>query len=373
MEGLAISLKKKRVLVTGHTGFKGGWLSLWLSQLGCDVCGYSLDAPTSPSLFEDAQVANGMRSEIGDIRDLNRMRGVFDTFRPEVVFHLAAQPLVRASYADPVGTYSTNVLGTVNVLESIRSCGSVRACVVITTDKCYENREWAWGYREIDALGGFDPYSNSKACAELVVSAYRNSYFHPDQYSQHGLGLASVRAGNVIGGGDWAEDRLIPDMVRAFSAGRPVIIRNPCSTRPWQHVLEPLRGYLMVAKALLETGTVDGEAWNFGPDPSDAKPVEWIVNKLAKEWGTGARWELDKAQQPHEAGKLQLDWSKVAARLGWRPVLQLREALKITSEWYRARVAGESMRRFTESQIEYYAERANKITVRNHQTQGVCE
>lgn len=373
MENLAMSWKAKRVLVTGHTGFKGSWMSLWLGQLGCEVCGYSLEPPTHPSLFEDAQVAAGIRSEIGDIRDLERMQAIFDSFRPEVVFHMAAQPLVRASYADPVGTYSTNVLGTVNVLEAIRNCGSVRAGVVITTDKCYENREWVWGYRESDTLGGYDPYSNSKACAELVVSAYRNSFFPAAEYSRHGVALASVRAGNVIGGGDWAEDRLVPDIMRAFSAGHPVYIRNPHSTRPWQHVLEPLRGYLRVAERLLETGAADGEAWNFGPDPSDAKPVEWIVARLAKEWGEGASWELDQALQPHEADKLQLDWSKAAARLGWRPAMPLAEALKLTAEWYRARREGKSMREFTESQIRYYEERASSVTSRNHQTQGACQ
>jgi CDP-glucose 4,6-dehydratase len=346
----------KRVLLTGHTGFKGGWLSLWLQRKGAEVCGVALAPPAAPNLFEDAHIATGMRSELGDIRDVDLLKRVFAEHRPEVVFHLAAQPLVRSSYEDPLGTYSTNVMGTANVLEAARQSGGVRAIVVITTDKCYENREWDWPYRENDRLGGYDPYSNSKACAELVVSAYRNSFFNPAQYGCHGVALATVRAGNVIGGGDWGEDRLIPDMMRAFTAGRPVRIRNPRAIRPWQHVLEPLRGYLAVAESLCE-GPSSGQAWNFGPEQTDARPVEWIVRELAEIWGEGARCELDEDAQPHEAQMLQLDCSKAAAHLGWRPQLHLQEALALTAVWYRERLQCGDMRAFTGAQISAYEQR----------------
>jgi CDP-glucose 4,6-dehydratase len=344
----------KRVLLTGHTGFKGSWLSLWLQQKGADLCGLSLEPPTQMNLFQDASVARGMRSVIGDIRDAPLVLGTVRDFRPEVVFHLAAQPLVRASYEDPLGTYSTNVMGTANLLEAIRLTASVRAVVVITTDKCYENREWEWAYREIDRLGGYDPYSNSKACSELVVAAYRNSFFHPSDHQKHGVALATVRAGNVIGGGDWAENRLIPDIVRAFLEGRSVRIRNPRAIRPWQHVLEPLRGYLDVAEKLLESGASFGEAWNFGPEQSDAQPVEWIVRQLAGIWGQGAHWELEDGPQPHEAQNLKLDCSKAAHRLGWKPTLHLIDALNMTAAWYRANQHHQQMRDFTEEQIKQY-------------------
>ncbi len=346
----------RRVFLTGHTGFKGSWLSLWLEQLGAEVCGFALDPPTDPSLFKEARVAQGMRSEIADIRDLECVKARLQEHRPEIVFHMAAQPLVRKSYEDPVSTYATNVMGTVNVLESVRGCDSVRAVVVITTDKCYENKEWIWPYRETDRLGGYDPYSNSKACAELVVSAYRNSFFNPADYSRHGVALASVRAGNVIGGGDWAEDRLVPDIMRAFMEERAVRIRNPHAIRPWQHVLEPLRGYLAVAESLCEQGAGCGEAWNFGPDQSDAQPVEWIVRELAETWGAGARWDLEDGVQPHEAQHLKLDCSKAAVRLGWRPQLRLKQALAMTSSWYQARLRGQDMQAFTRSQIRSYDE-----------------
>jgi CDP-glucose 4,6-dehydratase len=346
----------RRVFLTGHTGFKGSWLSIWLEQLGAEVCGLALDPPTDPSLFKDASVAQGMRSEISDVRDLERVKAILQEHRPEIVFHMAAQPLVRKSYEDPVGTYATNVMGTANVLESVRGCDSVRAVVVITTDKCYENREWIWPYRETDRLGGFDPYSNSKACAELVVAAYRNSFFNPADYSRHGVAVASVRAGNVIGGGDWAEDRLVPDIMRAFMDERAVRIRNPYAIRPWQHVLEPLRGYLAVAESLCEHGVACGEAWNFGPDQSDAQPVEWIVRELAEDWGAGATWDIEEGVQPHEAQNLKLDCSKAAARLGWRPQLRLKQALAMTSSWYQARLQGQDMQVFTKSQIRSYVE-----------------
>ena len=344
----------KHVLLTGHTGFKGSWLSLWLQQKGAELCGIALEPPTRVNLFHDARVEHGMRSVIGDIRDIDVLKRVFAEHRPEIVFHLAAQPLVRNSYEDPLGTYSTNVMGTANVLEVARQTETLRAVVVITTDKCYENREWDWPYRENDRLGGYDPYSNSKACVELVVAAYRNSFFNPADYSRHKVAIASVRAGNVIGGGDWAEDRLVPDIIRAFTEKRPVRIRSPRAIRPWQHVMEPLRGYVKVAESLYEEGSAIGEPWNFGPDPSDAQTVEWIVNQLARIWGGDAKWELDLALQPHEAHTLKLDWSKAAVRLGWHPVLRLSDALLITAEWYKAKLQGQDMRTFTIEQIEKY-------------------
>lgn len=344
----------RRVLMTGHTGFKGSWLSLWLEHLGAEVCGLALAPPTDPSLFNEARVAQGMRSEIVDIRDLERVRAIVQEYKPEVVFHLAAQPLVRDSYNDPVGTYTTNVIGTVNVLESVRECDSVRAVVVITTDKCYENREWIWPYREMDRLGGYDPYSNSKACAELVVSAYRNSFFPPAHYDQHRVAIASARAGNVIGGGDWAKDRLVPDIMRAFAAKDVLKVRNPDTIRPWQHVLEPLLGYLKLAEKLCEAGVQYGDAWNFGPDYSDAKSVEWIVRQLATDWGENARWQVDDQPHPHEAKMLKLDWSKASDALDWRPTMPLKQALQFTSAWYRRRNAGEDPRAVTLEQIKQF-------------------
>ena len=361
----------KRVLLTGHTGFKGSWLSLWLQQLGTELCGVALEPPTRVNLFQDADVECGMRSVIGDIRDLALLKRAFAEHRPEVVFHLAAQPLVRNSYEDPLGTYSTNVMGTANVLEAARQTDSLRAIVVVTTDKCYENREWEWSYRETDRLGGYDPYSNSKACAELVVSAFRNSFFNPKEYARHGVALASVRAGNVIGGGDWAEDRLVPDIIRAFMDERPVLIRSPYAIRPWQHVLEPLRGYLAVAESMCDDGIASGEAWNFGPERSDAQPVEWIVRELIKLWGNGARWEPQKGVQPHEAHNLKLDWSKAAARLGWRPELRLEDALAMTVSWYKAKLQGQDMHVFNNDQIRNYNERSQSNTKIKQKSSGV--
>ena len=346
----------RRVVVTGHTGFKGSWLSLWLQQLGADVCGVALDPPTDPSMFDEAKVAKGMRSEIADIRDLEGVKVVLREHRPEIVFHMAAQSLVRKSYEDPVTTYATNVMGTVNVLESVRECDSVRAVVVITTDKCYENKEWVWPYRETDRLGGYDPYSNSKACAELVVSAYRNSFFSHAQYDRHRLAIATARAGNVIGGGDWAEDRLVPDIMRAFAAKQVLEIRNPNAVRPWQHVLEPLAGYLTLAERLCEAGVQYGDAWNFGPEHADAKSVEWIVRQLAEDWGEDAHWHVDGQTHPHEAQMLKLDWSRAAHALDWHPVLPLKNALRLTAEWYRRRNEGENARDITSEQIERYTQ-----------------
>ena len=347
----------KRVLITGHTGFKGGWLSLWLQQSGAELCGLSLAPSTTVNLFEKAAVASGMQSVIGDIRNAELVRRVVGEFKPEIVFHMAAQPLVRQSYVDPIETYASNVMGTVHVLEAIRQTDSTRAVVTITTDKCYENREWDWAYREIDRLGGYDPYSNSKACAELVVSAYRNSFFNPEKFDKHGVAVASVRAGNVIGGGDWSPDRLIPDMIRAFAEGQAVRIRSPRAIRPWQHVLEPLRGYIRIAESLVDNGVQDAEAWNFGPEQSDAQPVSWIVNELAELWGDGARWELESVPQPHEAQNLKLDWSKAARRIEWKPSLPLKDALEFTVSWYKAYLHEQNMRDYTLGQIRAYEDR----------------
>lgn len=344
----------KRVLLTGHTGFKGSWLSLWLQSMGAHVVGYALAPPTQPSLFEVADVGAGMTSVLGDIRDLAKLQAVFAEHSPEVVIHMAAQPLVRYSYQNPVETYTTNVMGTVHLLEAVRHSPGVKAVVNITTDKCYENREWVWGYRENEPMGGYDPYSNSKGCAELVSASYRSSFFHPDHYAQHGVALATVRAGNVIGGGDWAQDRLIPDVLTAFEQGRVAHIRNPRAIRPWQHVLEPLRGYLTMAERLFEQGPQFAEGWNFGPNDEDAKPVGWIVAQMAELWGQNAQWQIDDAKHPHEANYLKLDISKARSRLDWHPALRLNDALKLIVDWSRLHQGGHDMRAFTLAQIHDY-------------------
>ena len=344
----------KAVLLTGHTGFKGSWLSLWLQSAGAKVIGYALQPPTSPSLFDAANVAEGMTSIEGDVRDFAALSRVFEKYRPEIVIHMAAQALVRRSYTNPIETYSTNVMGTVHLLEAARLSGSVRAIVNVTSDKCYENREWVWGYRENEPMGGYDPYSSSKGCAELVASAYRTSFFNPENHAKPGVALASVRAGNVIGGGDWAEDRLIPDIMRAIVQGKPVNIRNPHAIRPWQHVLEPLSGYLALAQKLHENGAAFGEGWNFGPNDEDAKPVSWIVEHLTKAWGEGASWVLDGGNHPHEAHYLKLDCSKAKARLDWHPRWHLEEALAAIVDWHRAHQAGKNMREVTLRQIAAY-------------------
>jgi CDP-glucose 4,6-dehydratase len=320
--------KGKRVFLTGHTGFKGSWLSLWLQSMGADLQGLALDPPTKPSLFVEANVTAGMRSAIGDIRNYERVLQVVSEFRPEIVIHLAAQPLVRYSYKNPIETYATNVMGTVHLFEAIRQVGTAKVVVNVTTDKCYENKEWVWGYREDEPMGGFDPYSSSKGCSELVTSAYRRSYF-----ADNGIALASARAGNVIGGGDWAEDRLIPDILRAFEANRPVIIRNPNSIRPWQHVLEPLSGYLVLAQQLWRNPVAYAQGWNFGPKDEDAKPVEWIAKTLVDLWGGGASWKIDADKSLHEAGYLKLDISKATAILGWSPRWSLDAALEKIVDW----------------------------------------
>lgn len=348
----------RRVFLTGHTGFKGSWLALWLSQLGATVCGYALEPPSTPSLFEVARVSEKITDVRADICDLPRLQKAMSDFAPDVVFHLAAQSLVRRSYAEPVLTYATNVMGTVNVLESIRATPSVRAAICITTDKCYENQEWVWGYREVDRLGGHDPYSNSKACAELVCSAYRDSFFPAHAIGTHGIAVASARAGNVIGGGDWATDRLIPDLLRGFANGETVSIRHPKAIRPWQHVLEPLRGYLDLAERLLNREQEFASAWNFGPADQDAKRVDWIVNQLSELWPTPTNWTLEQQVQLHEATYLKLDCSKAHNHLAWRPALDLPGALRLIVEWSLAWQAGSDMQDFTLKQIAAYQELA---------------
>jgi len=340
----------KRVFLTGHTGFKGSWLSLWLQIMGAKLTGFALTPPTTPALFEEARVADGMTSIIGDIRDREVLARALVDADPEIVIHMAAQPLVRASYDDPVGTYATNVMGTVHLLEAVRAAPSVRAACIVTTDKCYENREWPWGYREDEAMGGHDPYSNSKGCAELVTSAYRRSFFGAGSRT----GIASGRAGNVIGGGDWAVDRLIPDILQAFGEGREVLIRNPVATRPWQHVLEPLAGYLVLCQALWDNPEVAAGGWNFGPRDEDARPVEWIVRRMCEIWGEGAKWTRDQGEHPHEANYLKLDISKARAQLGWQPRWTLAEALDRIVTWQRAWLSGADMHEFTTRQIAAY-------------------
>jgi len=353
----------KRVLLTGHTGFKGSWLSLWLQAMGAEVTGLALHPPSSPSLFEVADVAKGMNSQLGDIRDLGFVKSLVAQCKPEIVIHMAAQALVRYSYDNPVETYEVNVMGSVNLLEAIRQAGGVKAVVNVTSDKCYENQEWAWGYRENEPFGGYDPYSNSKGCAELVTSAYRNSFFNPLDYPKHGTALASARAGNVIGGGDWALDRLIPDTVRSFMAEKPVLIRSPHSIRPWQHVLEPLSGYLCLAEQLFEQGTAFAEGWNFGPVDEDAKPVGWIVDQMVQLWGQGARLVLDKNPQPHEAHYLKLDISKARMKLDWQPRWNLGQSLDKVTTWYKAYQAHQEMRAFSLDQIEAYQQTIHKGTL----------
>ena len=346
---------RKRVFVTGHTGFKGSWLCLWLHRLGASVTGYALAPPTDPSLFVLARVESLLeRSVIADIRDSERLRQELITAEPEIVIHMAAQPLVRDSYKIPVETYATNVMGTVHLLEAVRQCLSVRAVVNVTTDKCYENREWVWGYRENEAMGGYDPYSSSKGCAELVTAAYRQSFFNTKEPATHGVALATARAGNVIGGGDWAADRLIPDIIRSLLANEAVRIRNPHAIRPWQHVLEPLSGYLRLAQCLYEQGADYGEGWNFGPSDDDAKPVEWIVQRMCELHGNGARYEIDSGDHPHEAHYLKLDCSKAKMRLDWQPRWDLSTTLISILHWVKVYSADGDIRRCCLEQITSY-------------------
>jgi CDP-glucose 4,6-dehydratase len=344
----------RKVFLTGHTGFKGSWLSLWLHALEANVTGYALDPPTQPSLFEQANLAGSVRSICADIREFQRLKTEIAECRPDVIIHMAAQSVVRRGYEDPIETYSSNVMGTVHVLEALRQLN--RPCVVVnvTSDKCYSNREWVWGYRENEPMGGRDPYSNSKGCAELVTTAYQESFFHPATLNRHGVAVASARAGNAIGGGDWTSDQLIPDLISAFLAGRPCMIRSPSAIRPWQFVLEPLHGYLMLAERLAEDASRFAGGWNFGPAEADAKPVSWMADELARSWGNGAAWKRDAVAHPPEAHFLKLDASKARACLDWRPVLPLHQALHWIIEWYRAFQAGADLRFLTRAQIERY-------------------
>jgi len=321
----------KRVFVTGHTGFKGGWLSLWLQHLGAKVTGYALNPHTDPSFFDAAGVAGNMNSIIGDIRERENLAQAMFEAKPEIVIHMAAQALVRYSYHHPVETYEVNVMGTVNLLEAVRGCDSVKSVLVVTSDKCYENRERVEGYREEEAMGGYDPYSNSKGCAELVVSAYRQSFFS----EKNKVALATARAGNVIGGGDWSVDRLVPDMVRAFSAGERVVIRNPSAIRPWQHVLDALHGYLLLLERMTKDSSVFSQGWNFGPEDADARDVGWVVEQFVRTWGE-ADWCIQTDENPlHEAYLLKLDCSKARRELDWRPALKLEQSMQWIADWYR--------------------------------------
>ncbi len=364
MENLVSSWRGHRVFLTGHTGFKGGWLALWLATLGAHVRGYALDPCTEPNLFTIARVANTLEDIRGDIRDRGKLESSMTEFAPQVVFHLAAQPLVRESYADPLGTYATNVMGTAYVLEAVRKTPSVGAVVCVTTDKCYENREWVWPYRETDPLGGFDPYSSSKACAEIVSAAYRKSFFPVDSLSQHGVALATARAGNVIGGGDWSADRLIPDLIRGFVNHQPASIRRPKAVRPWQHVLGPLHGYILLAEQLLAQKTEFATAFNFGPSNDDAWTVEDIATRVSALWGNGAGWTLHADPGMHEAGCLKLDASKAYTELKWKPALEIEEALNWLVAWYRAWNRGEPMEEFTLAQISAYQSLVNAANAR---------
>lgn len=350
MPAAPLSWQNRRIFLTGHTGFKGSWLAEWLLSRGATVRGYALDPNTKPNLFDALKLGERMDDIRGDIRDAAHVDASMQEFQPELVMHLAAQPLVRLSYADPIGTYETNVLGTARVLDAVRRTPSVRAVLSITTDKVYENREWLWGYRETDALGGHDPYSSSKACAEIVSAAFRSSYFHDSP-----VALATARAGNVIGGGDWSLDRLLPDLVRGFLSGKPVPIRRPKSIRPWQHVLEPVHGYMLLAERLLSPEAKQfATAYNFGPSDEDARPVAWIADRMAEAWGDGAKWVLDEDPSVHEAGYLKLDASRARHDLRWQPRLDLGTALDWLVRWYRAEAAGDDMHALTLAQIAAY-------------------
>lgn len=344
----------RRVFITGHTGFKGSWLCLWLSSLGAEVSGYALEPPTDPSLFKLARVDKLVESTIADVRDREQLQSALMAANPEIVIHMAAQPLLRESYRSPVETYAVNVMGTVNLLEAVRRCDSVRAVINVTTDKCYENREWHWGYRENEPMGGYDPYSSSKGCSELVTAAYRSSFFNPDDSDSHSAAIASARAGNVIGGGDWATDRLICDCIRALLMDEKIKIRNPNAIRPWQHVLEPLSGYMLLAQKLYAEGSCFAQGWNFGPNDEDARPVEWIVQRLCDRWDGRAAYSLDKGNHPHEATYLKLDCSKAKAVLGWQPRWNLEKTLGSIVEWTQGFKKGSDVRRICLRQIDDY-------------------
>lgn len=340
----------KKVFLTGHTGFKGAWLALWLQSMGAKVTGFALEPPSEPSLFKLARIADYINSEMGDIRNLEALSNSMAECNPDVLIHMAAQALVKLSYREPVETYATNIMGTVNVLEAARSCANLKAILNVTTDKCYENKEWVWGYRECEPMGGHDPYSSSKGCSELITSSYRKSFFC-------GMGtacLASARSGNVIGGGDWSQDRLIPDVLKSFQSGHSALIRSPGAIRPWQHVVEPLSGYLLLAERLYNEGEAFAEAWNFGPNDSDSRSVEWILDYLIEKWGRGANWKRDEILHPHEATCLKLDISKSREKLGWTPRWSLEYALDNIIEWHKAWLEGRDIQKLMLSQIELH-------------------
>ncbi len=347
--------KGKRVFITGHTGFKGSWLSIWLQTLGAEVCGYSLDVSTDHCLFTIANVEKKMRSILGDVRNYEQLYESMSSFQPHIIFHLAAQSLVRVSYEKPVETYATNVMGTVHLLECIRQIDGIEALVNVTSDKCYENKEWHWGYRESDAIGGYDPYSNSKGCSELLTAAYRSSFFNSENTKQQLCAIATARAGNVIGGGDWAKDRLIPDILNASTNNQKLTIRNPDAIRPWQHVLEPLSGYLMLAEKLSLNSAKYSGAWNFGPALQDVKSVEWIVNWLDSNYKS-SQWIIDDSHQPHEAAYLKLDCSKAQSELEWKPIWNLEQALSSVVNWHKAWLYGSDMKKICTQEIQSYME-----------------
>jgi len=361
--------KGKRVFVTGHTGFKGGWMAIWLKSLGAIVKGFSLEASTVPSLFCNAAIDELIESEMGDIRDARALRASMQAFQPDIVFHLAAQSLVRLSYSQPVDTFSTNVMGTVNVLEAVRTIDGVGAVVVVTSDKCYENKEWHWGYRECEPLGGYDTYSASKACSELVTNSYRQSFFQPCG-KQRVCAIASARAGNVIGGGDWAADRLVPDILRNLQSNTPAVIRSPQAIRPWQHVLEPLSGYMMLATLLFEKGHSYAQAWNFGPPDTGAKSVQWMTEEVISQWGSGS-WEQKEGEHPHEATYLKLDCSKATRHLNWIPVWNPSEALAATVGWHKARVNGSNVHELCIKDIDRYTRSFRRLSETRHGSAAV--
>lgn len=348
--------KNKKVLITGNTGFKGSWLSLWLHAKGTRVIGYALPPPTTPSFFEIGKIAESVISIEGDVRNLDHLIAVIKKHEPEICIHMAAQSLVRYSYQHPLETYETNIMGTLNVLEAVRQTQTIRAVLIITSDKCYQNKEWIWGYRETEAMGGNDPYSSSKGCAELVTTAYRKSFFSKKEPSEPSIGVASARAGNVIGGGDWSADRLIPDIIKAVMTNKAVVIRNPNAVRPWQHVLEPLNGYLVLIENLWKQGSQFEGGWNFGPNDDDCKPVGWILIALNKLWDGGIQWESDTVENPHEDVLLKVDSSKARNLLGWSSKLSVRKALRWSAEWYQGYLRQQNMRRLSEEQIQRYEE-----------------
>ena len=352
--------KNKKVFLTGHTGFKGSWLSLWLTSMGAEVTGFALPPSTESDIYNSCDLDSFIKKSVfADVKDLRAVEQAMKQASPDIVIHMAAQSLVRFSYNDPVETFATNVMGTVNVLESARSISSLKATIIVTTDKCYENKEWDWGYRENDPLGGLDPYSSSKGCAELVTLAYRHSFFNVTSNNKSTNSVASARAGNVIGGGDWSKDRLIPDAIRAFLSNKPLLIRNPLATRPWQHVLEPLSGYLILAEALYKNGSKFATSWNFGPRDEGTRSVSDVVDLLIRQWGEAASWVKDGDVQPHEAKLLKLDCSKAKIGLNWSPKLDLERAIEMTTDWYKSNSCSQDMRKFSLKQINNFMQYTN--------------